>query len=119
MTHENEVTAPEYVVDYGDDEPDLMEDLTPQEAAQEEKEQAQARARRRKTRAERVAEMNLTGKDYFTVTEAAHYACVSVRQLQLKGKEYGIYSRSMMGKMVYRRSDISRAMEILWRPLTK
>lgn len=117
MTLTGEVPAgqPEYVIDYGTDDTPAQEIR----AIATEDEVTRQRPVGPKSRADRLAEISLTGKDYFTVPEAAHYCCVSIRQLQTHAQEYGIYSRTMMGKVVYRKSDIQRAMEILWQPLTK
>lgn len=56
-------------------------------------------------------ELNLLGKDYFDEGEAAHYACVSLAQFRNKAAEYGITAVRFMGKKVYRRTDIQRAIE--------
>lgn len=55
--------------------------------------------------------MNLSGKDFFTEAEAAHYACVSQSQFRKRQAEYGILYSVFMGKKVYRKVDIQRAME--------
>lgn len=54
---------------------------------------------------------NLAGKDYLTQDEAAAYACVSVSQFRAQAALHGIRSFRWMGKIVYRRGDIARAME--------
>lgn len=54
--------------------------------------------------------MNLAGKDYFTVPEAAEYACISLSQWRAKvQREFppGVF----YGKLVYRRVDVQRFME--------
>jgi hypothetical protein len=59
----------------------------------------------------RERDLTLSGKDFFTVEEAAAYACVSPAQFRAKAIEYGIRSFRFMGRVVYRRADIARAME--------
>lgn len=57
-------------------------------------------------------EFYLSGKDYLTEKEAAHYCCVSVSQLRDKGPSIGIIPfRKFLGKNVYRRSDLAHAIE--------
>lgn len=56
-------------------------------------------------------DFDLRGKDYFTVDEAAHFSCVCNSQFRAKAKEYGIQPFPWMGKQVYRRIDLVRAME--------
>jgi len=58
--------------------------------------------------------MSLAGKDFFTEEEAAHYACVSQSQFRAKRAEYSLQAFRWMGKVVYRRADIQRAMEEAW-----
>jgi len=64
----------------------------------------------------------LAGKDYFTQAEAAAYACVSLSQFRARADEYGIRPVLWMGKLVYRRGDIARAIEQeyarQWQPST-
>lgn len=55
--------------------------------------------------------LNLLGKEYLTVTEAAHYAGVSVSQFNSKKLDYGIFPITFMGKVLYRRDDIKNAIE--------
>lgn len=55
--------------------------------------------------------MDLAGKDYFTAQEAASYCCVSFSQFRAKSVEMGILPFKFMGKLVYRRSDLQRAIE--------
>lgn len=59
-------------------------------------------------------EFNLLGKDYLTEAEAAHYACVSESQFRAKAREYGILAVRFMGKKVFRKTDIQRAIENEW-----
>jgi len=54
---------------------------------------------------------SLAGKDYFTVAEAAAYACVSESQFRAKADEYGLPCFKWMGKTVYARADLREAME--------
>ncbi|MEW6169282.1 MAG: hypothetical protein AB1651_16545 [Pseudomonadota bacterium] len=54
---------------------------------------------------------DIAGKDFLTVEEAAHYACVSYSQFRAKAREYGLRPFPWMGKTVYRKDDIRRAME--------
>lgn len=58
--------------------------------------------------------MNLSGKDFLTIPEAAHYACVCERQFRNIAKERGIQSFPWGGKKVYRKEDIKAAMEREW-----
>ena len=53
----------------------------------------------------------LSGKDYFTREEAAHYACWSPRHWDSMKVIYGFQAIPWGGKTVYRRDDIQRAME--------
>lgn len=55
--------------------------------------------------------INLLGKDYLTVIEAAHYAGVSVAQFNRHRKAYGITPRRFMGKVLYRKADLQAAIE--------
>lgn len=61
-------------------------------------------------------QINLLGKDYFTVEEAAHYAGVSRSQFLEQAPLHGIFPLPGFGRQVYRRSDIQRAIEKQWRP---
>ena len=56
-------------------------------------------------------EMNLSGKDYLTEREAAHYCGVSLSQFQNKRLDYGIGAMRFMGKKIYRRADLQSAIE--------
>lgn len=62
-----------------------------------------------------ASEFNLLGKDYLTTDEAAHYACVSSSQFRGRAREYGIEPIEFMGKKLYRKTDIQRAIENEWR----
>ena len=56
-------------------------------------------------------EFYLSGKDYLTELEAAHYCCVSPSQFRIKRHDYGIGAMRFMGKKIYRRSDLKNAIE--------
>ncbi|MGZ5259033.1 MAG: hypothetical protein ACXWC0_15540, partial [Burkholderiales bacterium] len=58
--------------------------------------------------------INLVGKDYFTILEAAHYACVSRSQFLEHAAANGIFPARWMGKPIYRKADIQRAIERHW-----
>ena len=55
--------------------------------------------------------MDLSGKDYLTTAEAAHFCCVSLRQFQRHAQSLGIVPFPFMGKLLYRRHDLIRAIE--------
>jgi hypothetical protein len=61
-------------------------------------------------------DLDLRGKDYLTEREAAHYAGVSVSQLRAHRAAYGIMPGRFMGKLLYRRVDLQRAIENAWQP---
>jgi len=56
-------------------------------------------------------EINLLGKDFFSEAEAAHYCCVSLSQFRERAPEYNIVATWFMGKKLYRREDLQRAIE--------
>ena len=58
--------------------------------------------------------IELSGKDYFSRKEAAHYCCVSESQFERKEVEYGIPCIPFMGKLIYRRVDLQRLIEAEW-----
>lgn len=58
-----------------------------------------------------MKEFNLLGKDYFTLREAAHYCSVSESQFNAHSRSLGIQSTTFMGKRVFRRKDLQRAIE--------
>ena len=60
------------------------------------------------------AELNLLGKDYLTVDEAAHYCCVSVSQFREHAKHYGLLPIRFMGRVIYRKNDLQGAIETEW-----
>ena len=57
------------------------------------------------------AHLNLLGKDYLNEEEAAHYCGVSGSQFRRKHPALGVAAISVMGKKVYRRVDLQRAIE--------
>ena len=60
--------------------------------------------------------MNLAGKDYFTIAEAAHYCCVSESHFCRNVRAAGLLPGKLWGKLIYRRSDLARMIEqqTLW-----
>jgi len=56
-------------------------------------------------------EMYLSGKDYLTEREAAHYCGVSYSQFREKYEQSGIPLIRFMGKRIFRRSDLQAAIE--------
>ncbi len=57
---------------------------------------------------------HILGKDYLTREEAAYYACMSPRHWDETRKRHGIAGIPWAGKIVYRKSDIQRAIEQAW-----
>lgn len=55
--------------------------------------------------------LDLAGRDYLDLPHAAAYAQVSESQFRAKALEYGLISFWWMGKKVWRKGDIQRAME--------
>ncbi|HYQ25120.1 hypothetical protein [Stenotrophomonas sp.] len=53
--------------------------------------------------------IDLSGKDWLTVDEAAHYCGVSVSQFNSKAGECGLSPRQFMGKKLYEKSELYRA----------
>lgn len=53
--------------------------------------------------------IDLSGKDWLTVDEAAHYCGVSVSQFNAKAGEYDLSPRQFMGKKLYEKSELYRA----------
>lgn len=53
--------------------------------------------------------INLSGKDWLTVEEAAHYCGVSRSQFDARAAEYGIEPRNFMGKKLYEKARLHRA----------
>lgn len=58
-----------------------------------------------------TSELNIAGKDYLTIPEAAHYCCVSVSQFRKLAPRIGVFPFEFMGKVVYRKADLRLAME--------
>lgn len=54
--------------------------------------------------------MRLAGKDYFTVPEAAEYACISVSHWRAKIQRI-FPPGEFYGKLIYRRADVQRFIE--------
>ena len=52
---------------------------------------------------------DLAGKDWLTVEEAAHYCGVSASQFNAKAPECGLEPRSFMGKKLYEKAGLHRA----------
>lgn len=53
--------------------------------------------------------VNLTGKDWLTVEEAAHYCGVSRSQFDSRAAGCGIEPRNFMGKKLYEKAALYRA----------
>lgn len=58
-----------------------------------------------------MKELNLSGKDWFMEIEAAHYCGVSDRQFREHALAYGLKPRRFMGKKLYARADLFRAID--------
>ena len=54
--------------------------------------------------------MNLAGKDYFTVPEAAHYAGISISHWRARVQPV-FPPGQLHGKYIYRRTDVQRYIE--------
>jgi hypothetical protein len=50
-----------------------------------------------------------SGKDWLTVEEAAHYCGVSLSQFNTKAGEYDLSPRQFMGKKLYEKNELYRA----------
>jgi len=59
--------------------------------------------------AEKIQHININGKDWLTVEEAAFYCGVSLAQFNAKAPEYGLAPRNYMGKKLYERSDLYKS----------
>lgn len=57
---------------------------------------------------------DLSGKDYLSRKEAAHYCCVSESQFERLAETYGLVGLPFMGKRIYRRVDCQHAIERGW-----
>lgn len=53
--------------------------------------------------------MNIAGKDWLTVDEAAHYCGVSNSQFRKHAASYGICPRNFMGKQLYEKNALYTA----------
>lgn len=51
------------------------------------------------------------GKDWLTVDEAAHYCGVSSRQFRRNAPELGLVPRNFMGKQLYEKNELYKAIE--------
>ncbi|NMT33769.1 hypothetical protein HGQ62_03780 [Stenotrophomonas maltophilia] len=56
-----------------------------------------------------VIRFDIRGKDWLTVDEAAHYCGVSVSQFNAKAGEYDLSPRQFMGKKLYEKNELYRA----------
>ncbi|NIJ87012.1 hypothetical protein FHY35_004062 [Xanthomonas arboricola] len=56
-----------------------------------------------------VEAMNIAGKDWLTVDEAAHYCGVSNSQFRKHAASYGICPRNFMGKQLYEKNALYAA----------
>jgi hypothetical protein len=54
--------------------------------------------------------INLSGKDYFTMREAAAYACISLSQWRARVQPW-FPAGKFCGRLIYRRSDVQRYFE--------
>jgi hypothetical protein len=61
-------------------------------------------------------DLNLAGKDWLTVSEAAHYCGVSESQFAARAADYGISAKRFMGKKLYERAALHEAISMapLW-----
>jgi len=53
--------------------------------------------------------IDLSGKDWLTVDEAAHYCGVSISQFNTKAMGYSLVPRNFMGKKLYEKAALYRA----------
>lgn len=53
--------------------------------------------------------IDLSGKDWLTAEEAAHYCGVSVSQFNARAHEYDLDPRKFMGKKLYEKSALYQA----------
>ncbi|MCO7456857.1 helix-turn-helix domain-containing protein [Stenotrophomonas maltophilia] len=56
-----------------------------------------------------VLYVDLSGKDWLTIEEAAHYCGVSVSQFNARAHEYDLDPRKFMGKKLYAKSALYQA----------
>jgi hypothetical protein len=55
------------------------------------------------------SDLNITGKDWLTEIEAAHYCGVSKSQFAARAADYGISAKRFMGKKLYERDALHEA----------
>ena len=53
--------------------------------------------------------VDLSGKDWLTADEAAHYCGVSVSQFNARAHEYDLHPRKFMGKKLYEKAALYQA----------
>lgn len=58
-----------------------------------------------------ILRFDIRGKDWLTVDEAAHYCGVSSRQFRRNAPELGLVPRNFMGKQLYEKNELYRAIE--------
>ncbi|SFR87796.1 hypothetical protein SAMN04487782_1534 [Stenotrophomonas maltophilia] len=58
-----------------------------------------------------VLRFDIRGKDWLTVDEAAHYCGVSSRQFRRNALEIGLVPRNFMGKQLYEKNELYKAIE--------
>lgn len=56
-------------------------------------------------------DLNITGKDWLTEAEAAHYCGVSLRQFQTHQGELRLNPRRFLGRKLYLKSDLYNLIE--------
>lgn len=54
---------------------------------------------------------DIRGKDWLTVDEAAHYCGVSSRQFRRNASDLGLVPRNFMGKQLYEKNELYKAIE--------
>ena len=67
--------------------------------------------RNKKIERQRRVEEAIGGKDFLSQSEAAAYCCVSLRQFQAKAPQIGLFPFKFMGKLVYKKADLQKALE--------
>lgn len=58
-----------------------------------------------------VLRIDLSGKDWLTVDEAAHYCGVSTRQFRRNAPDLGLVPRNFMGKQLYEKNELYRSIQ--------
>lgn len=56
-----------------------------------------------------IMRVDLSGKDWLTADEAAHYGGVSISQFKTKAHKYDLDPREFMGKKLYEKSALYQA----------